>query len=544
MKKSTKKAKKLFALFLSVMMIFTLFTACGNDDSGESGGKVVMNVALAGDIVRLDPAFAYDNDTSVVIDQVCEGLLTHNADNSLKCNLASSWEATDPTTYVYQIRDDVTFSDGSAMTVDDVVYSLTRHMDETLGSYMNWFFDNVESIEATGDWEVTVKLAQPDANWKYVLATSAGMIVKKDYAEEKGSDFGSASGGIIGTGPFKYESWTSGSKVVLTKNENYWDANAKTNVDEIDFSIISDDTTLATALQSGQIDMSVSFSTNLLDTLNGYENVTVYDTPSMGIQYVAFNTAREPLNDINVRKAISYAIDIDSISGNIVKETGIKGGDLPMTDSLFTVETEKWENYVASLPGHVYDLEKAKEYMAKSSVPDGFSCEIMVSQADSQRYDVALVLQQNLKEIGIDVEVVAVTSDELYSYQFGNILDSDGVRDYDILVATWGADYPDPSGNLNPLYTISNIGAGGYNCASYTNETVDKLLTDASVCEDDSERIDMLLEACDIIVDEIPYYVYNYPRNFAVVSTSYDFGDMNIGCAWDWNFKDMVYSAK
>lgn len=534
-----KKAKKYVAILLAVLMIATALSACGGGSDGGNG-KVVMNVALAGDIVRLDPAFAYDNDTSIVIDNICEGLLCHDENNALKCNLAESWEAADPTTYVYHLRQDVKFSDGSDMTVDDVVYSLQRHMDEKLGSYMNWFFENVESIEATGDYEVTVKLSKPDANWQYVLATSAGMIVKKDYAEEKGEDFGSAEGGIIGTGPFKYESWTSGSKVVLTKNENYWDGSAKTNIDEIDFSIISDDTTLSTALKSGQIDMAANFSTNLLDTLHGYDNVTVCDNPGMGIHYIAFNTARKPFDDVNVRKAISYAIDIDSISDNIVKETGTKGGQLPMTDSLFTVETERWQKYVESLPGHVYDLDKAKEYLAKSSVPEGFSCKVLVSQADSQRYDVALVLQQALSQIGIEVEVVSVTSDELYSYQFGNILDKDGVRDYDMLVATWGADYPDPSGNLYPLYTTSNIGAGGYNCASYSNKTVDDLLSKASVTVDDTERMDLLFKVCDIITEEEPYYVYNYTRVFVVISNNCDYGDMSIGSAWDWNFKNMV----
>lgn len=535
-----KKSRKLLALLLTLVMIMTAFTACGGSDGEEDGEAVEMNVALLGEIVRLDPAFAYDNDTSVVIDNICEGLLTHNEDNSLKCNLAESWEAVDDTTYVYKLREDVTFSDGSPMTADDVVYSLQRHLDPDLGSYMNWFFENVGSIEKTGDYEVTVKLTQPDANWQYVLATSAGMIVKKDYAEEKGEAFGSAEGGIIGTGPFKYESWTTGSKVVLTKNENYWDKTATTNVDKITFSIISDDTTLATALKSGQIDMSVNFSTNLVETLQAMDNVRVLINPSMGIHYLAFNMDREPFNDVNVRKAIAYAIDLDSIMENIVKQTGEKGGMLPMTDSLFTIETERWKEYAASLPQHEYNVEKAKEYLAKSSVPDGFSCEIKVNQSDSQRYDVALVLQNALAEIGIDVEVAGVTSDELYAYQFGNVLDENGVRDYDMLVATWGADYPDPAANLDPLYTIRNISAGGYNCASYRNEKVDELLNQAQRSTDNTERVDLLMEVCDIIVEDMPYYFYKYPNVFAVISNDYDFGDMNIDSAWDWNFKNMV----
>lgn len=535
-----KQKRRMAALLLVAVMITGLLAACGGGGNGGGDESVVMNVALAGDIVRLDPAFAYDNDTSIVIDNICEGLLAHNADNSLKCNLAASWEAADPTTYVYQIRDDVTFSDGSQMTVDDVVYSLNRHMDGELGSLMNWFFENVESIEATGDWEVTVTLKKPDANWQYVLATSAGMIVKKEYAEEKGADFGSAEGGIIATGPFKYDSWTTGSKVVLTKNENYWDKSAKTNIDTIQFSIISDDTTLATAMKSGQIDMAANFSENMVSTLEEMENVTVFNNPGMGIHYLAFNMDREPFNDINVRRAIGYAIDIDSIMNNIVKETGTKGNLLPMTDSLFTIEPERWQSYVASLPGHEYNIEKAKECLAQSSVPNGFSCEIMVSQADSQRYDVAMVVQNALKEIGINAEITGVTSDELYSYQFGNMLDANGVRDYDMLVATWGADYPDPAANLDPLYTIRNIGEGGYNCASYRNETVDDLLAQAGVSTDNGERVDLLMQVCDIIVEEQPYYIYKYTNIFTVLGNSYDPGDTNMGSAWDWNFKNMV----
>lgn len=535
-----KTYKKLISLVIVVVMVATCLTSCGGGDKGGASDSVAMNVALAGDIVRLDPAFAYDNDTSVVVDNICEGLLTHSQDNSIKCNLAESWEATDATTYVYKLREDVTFSDGTPMTADDVVYSLNRHLDPDLGSYMNWFFDNVESIEKTGDFEVTVKLSQPDANWQYVLATSAGMIVKKDYAEEKGEDFGSAEGGIIGTGPFKYESWTSGSKIVLTKNENYWDKDAKTNIGQITFSIIEDDTTLATALKSGQIDMACSISNKLYDTLMDMDNITVFKDPSMGIHYVAFNMDRKPFDDINVRKAIGYAIDLDSIKENVIKETGEKGTMLPMTDSLFTVETERWTDYVANMPEHEYNIEKAKECMKNSSVPDGFDCEILVSQADSQRYDVALVLQNALAEIGINVNVKGVTSDELYSYQFGNILDKDGVRDYDMLVATWGADYPDPAANLDPLYTISNISAGGYNCASYRNEKVDALLTEAQKCTDVTERMDKLFEVCDIIVEEQPYYIYNYPNLFEVLNSSYEINDLNIDCAWDWNFKNLV----
>lgn len=538
-----KRGKKIIAVVAAITLLAGTFASCGSDGDGESTGAVTLDVALLGDPISIDPAFAYDNDTSVIMGNITEALLTHNPDNSLKPNLCSSWEAVDDVTYVYQIRDDINFSNGNAMTMDDVVFSLQRHMDADLGSYMNLFFENVESIEATGDWELTVKLKTPDPTWKYVLATSAGMIIEKAYAEEHSDDLGTAEVGVIGTGPFVFESWENGSKVVLTKNENYWDESATTNIDEIVFSVISDDTTLATAVKSGQIDMSLNYSDKLIETFKGYDNVEVIENPGMGIHYFAVNTAREPFNDVNVRKAIAYAIDIDSIYENIIGDQGDKGGLLPMSTSLFTVEPERWEAYVEEIGGHEYNIEKAKEYLAQSSVPDGFDFNILVSQAASQRYDVALVIQEALKELNINAEIQTVTSDEFYTYQFGNVLDENGIRDYDALVATWGADYPDPSANLTPLYTTENIGAGGYNCASYENPEVDRLLEESKNCASDSERMDKLFEVCDIIIEDMPYYVYNYTKVFGVISNDWDGGDTNFGSAWDWNFKNVVYNG-
>ncbi len=538
-----KRGKKIIAVIAAITLLAGTFASCGSDGDGESTGAITLDVALLGDPISIDPAFAYDNDTSVIMGNITEALLTHNPDNSLKPNLCSSWEAVDDVTYVYQIRDDINFSNGNAMTMDDVVFSLQRHMDADLGSYMNLFFENVESIEATGDWELTVKLKTPDPTWKYVLATSAGMIIEKAYAEEHSEDLGTAEVGVIGTGPFVFESWENGSRVVLTKNENYWDESATTNIDEIVFSVISDDTTLATAVKSGQIDMSLNYSDKLIETFKGYDNVEVIENPGMGIHYFAVNTAREPFNDVNVRKAIAYAIDIDSIYENIIGDQGDKGGLLPMSTSLFTVEPERWEAYVEEIGGHEYNIEKAKEYLAQSSVPDGFDFNILVSQAASQRYDVALVIQEALKELNINAEIQTVTSDEFYTYQFGNVLDENGIRDYDALVATWGADYPDPSANLTPLYTTENIGAGGYNCASYENPEVDRLLEESKSCASDSERMDKLFEVCDIIIEDMPYYVYNYTKVFGVISNDWDGGDTNFGSAWDWNFKNVVYNG-
>lgn len=103
----------------------------------------------------------------------------------------------------------------------------------------------------------------------------------------------------------------------------------------------------------------------------------------MGITYLAFNTQRAPFDDVNLRRAISCAIDRESLQKNITKDAGTIGTCLPISSVLFTSEPERWEEYAQSHPGYTYDLEKAKEYMAASSVPEGFDCTMLLTEAST-----------------------------------------------------------------------------------------------------------------------------------------------------------------
>lgn len=104
---------------------------------------------------------------------------------------------------------------------------------------------------------------------------------------------------------------------------------------------------------------------------------------------------------------------------------------------------------------------------------------------------------------------------------------TNGIRDYDCLVTTWGAVYPNPSANLDPLLNIANIDIGGYNCAAYSNAEVDSLLTKTVATTDESKRMELLFQACDIIIADEPYYVYNHAKGLAAFNKGWTLGDMN-----------------
>ena len=148
--------KKIFSLIMAACVVMT--AGCGGNASTQTAESTdtqtvssiadrdTLNIVLADEIVSLDPAYSYDNLTNQVVNQITQGLLYFDYSGQLQPQLCSSWEAVDSTTYVYQIRDDVCFSDGSPMTMEDVLFSLNRHMDEDVASYLAWMYANVDSI--------------------------------------------------------------------------------------------------------------------------------------------------------------------------------------------------------------------------------------------------------------------------------------------------------------------------------------------------------------------------------------------------------------
>lgn len=514
-------------------------SSAGGDSSAVSAGSAdtTLKWALDSDIVSLDPIYAYDTTTNLVVVQVVESLLYINPDGSVSPMLAKSWECVDDKTYVYEIRDDVTFSDGTPMTVDDVIFSMERNMGDGSDSYVAWMFDSVDSIEKTGDWEITVHLKNPDAFWQYVPATTGGAVISEAYYNEHKDNFGTASGGILATGAYKFDHWTNGSEIVLTENENYWDDSAPVDFKTIDYTIISEDTTRIAALKTGQIDFSVNVSVDMIGQLSDAENLTLDSVHAYRIDHLAFNTEKAPFNDVNVRKAIAYAIDAENLVNNIYGEYGQPGSGLLFGDALYTIgSADDWQKFADTLDNYSYNIEKAKECLAASAYPDGFDCRLAVSNI-SYYQSMAVYIQAALAEIGINVSVEQHTYDEMITIQFGNLLDADGYKDYDMGLFDWQADFPDPAGNVRPILISSNAGAGGSNTSSFKNADVDALFTKENNSVDEAERVDLIKQYSEIILDQVPVYVLCFSNQTFAVNKRFtaDIGPLYF---WDLTAKD------
>jgi peptide/nickel transport system substrate-binding protein len=380
---------------------------------------------------------------------VTEPLTAYAADGTITPLLAIAAEHPDPTTYVYTLRPDVQFSDGTPLTPEDVKFSFELHMGEDSPSYRARFFAGIESIELVGDDQVTVNLAEPDPEFPYAVASLG--IVSKAYYEAHPDDIGTPSANQIGTGPYVIAEFTPAVSVTLEPNPRYW-GEAPT-YDAVTFATASDDSSRLLALQSGDFDGVLLPPIHQVPAIQGLGAYTEYTTFDPTIYRVIFDTTKPPFDDIHVRNAVAHAIDRDAILA------GVFGGNAELADSVVL------ESVVADMGGDAdvaavfdelasgfeFDLDAARAELAQSSLPDGFSIEVPVFSEDPTQALVAQVMAQSLAEIGIDISIEQVDMNGWV----GVFLEGEGDG---LIVDQWSAGSPDPATIPRSLFTPGATG--------------------------------------------------------------------------------------
>jgi peptide/nickel transport system substrate-binding protein len=518
----------ILALTAACVLGMVVFSGC----PGSNAKGTTFTIALSEDIRAVDPGLAWNYVTNQVTNQITEGLVTIDDNNNIIPELARSWSQTDDVTYVFDVRDNIVFSDGSKMTMDDVLFSFQRSADPDGATYFSDFYDDVESFSVDG-WKFIIKLKHPSAVFKYVPAIGAGRIISKKHYEKNAAQFGTAKGGIIATGPFVYQKWTSGQEIVLKKNTLYWNKQklAANVVDTLVFKIIPEDTTRVIALQTGSVDFCVNIPADMLDQLSASPNLNLVSVGSSHLTYLAINTERAPMNDVNVRKALSRAFDLPDFHRNIIRNAGSAGTILPFGPALYGENASNWERYLDNTQSYSYDLAAAKAHLARSAYPDGFDCDLIVSE-NSLANQRALYIQESLKAIGITVTIRRMSGDEQDAYQVGNKRDANGKRDYDMLIGGWEADYPDLNGTISTMYNSGQAGEDGYNAAAYVNPAVDTLLDLQRTTLDSSKRFEVQSQLMNIIVNDVPYIVFDYSFRHSVLNKKYT--GISINPNWLW----------
>ena len=469
--------KKILALLTMAVLTLSSFTLQAKET------KLV--VAQNSDAKSLNPQVSNDIPTHRVNINIYDRLIEKDKDMNLVPGLAESWEQVDPLTLVLKIRKGVKFHNGDPLTVGDVVFSLKK---ATEAPSLMAYFGDLDKIEAVDENTVKITTKVPYGPLVNYLAHVGAGIMSEKAVTAGGNDYGQHP---VGTGPFIFESWTSGDRIVLKANPDYY--KGKPGVDSLTFRVIPEGTNRTIALETGEADIAYDIDPIDMDMVKSNPKLKVDQNSAMSMTYLGFNTQRAPFDKKEVRQAIAYATDVDSIISAVFLKAAKKANS-PVSPNVF--------GYNKDAKLYTQNIAKAKELLAKAGYPNGFKARIWTNDK-SVRKDTAVILQDQLKQIGIDASIEIL--------EWGSYLDRLIRKEHDMFLLGWTPS-PDADSALYAVFHSKNHGSAG-NRTYYTNARVDELLDKGRETTVEADRLESYKEAQNIIMEEVPLIPLVYPDN-------------------------------
>ncbi len=549
--------KRAFALLLAATMVFGL-TACGGngnnasneadnaaettdnaDDAAQpaeteaeepaestddaqsetaSTGEKILSVQVGPNPETIDPALNSAVDGGNMLLHSFECLLAVDKDGKLIPGQAESWETSeDGLTWTFHLRAGLKWSDGSDLTANDFVYSWKRVCDPNVAApYAETVLGMVAGYEdaIAGDLDALQVVAQDDSTLVVTLNAPCSFFgslaafatlspVQQATVETNGDAWATAAETYVSNGPFYVSEWVPSSYIMMTKNPNYWNADA-IKLDGIKWNLIEDANASYSAYQTGEVLFIKDVPTEEIPSLS--DNPEFHVDPIIGTYYLSVNTQREPFTDAKVRKALSLAIDREYVAGTLMQGTysaasNFMGPGWVDTDgSQFIDKANGGQPYIDTA-NHEANVEEAKQLLADAGYPDGEGLPSITYSTNDAGYHkvVAEYLQQAWAELGVELNV------EIVEWASFTPMRRNG--DYDASRNGWVGDYSDPSNMLDLLYSTNGNNDGKFNNAEY-----DAAMELSRTTLDAAERSEALHKAEDILMEEagcIPVAYYN-----------------------------------
>lgn len=503
--------KKIMSLaFLMLLLLSTVLYGCnggseeGSENNGETGGEgestgeKILIFGRGGDSVSLDPIAVTDGESFKVTQNLFETLVNFGEqDTEINPGLASEWNAEeDGLTYTFTLEEGVTFHDGTDFNAEAVVANFDRwaagDADQFpyYGSMFGGFGDEaghvIDSVEATGDFEVTISLKRPMAPFLKNIAMSPFGIASPTAFEEAGDTFGDNP---VGTGPFEFVEWRRNDTVRIAKFDDYR-IEGEPKLDEVVFRSIPDNSGRLNALLAGEIDLADGINPSDSAAIESNENLQLFERPSMNVGYLGLTNTREPFDDPLVRRAMNHAIDRQALVDAFFEGRGeVAKNPIPPVIS----------GYNDDIVGYEYDPERAMDLLEEAGLGDGFSMELWAMPVprpympDGQK--VAEAIQSDLADVGITAEIV--------SYEWATYLEKAANGEADAFLLGWTGDNGDADNFIYALLDQDNIGSNNY--TYYENQELHDILIEAQTEVDEDLRNALYMQAQEIIHEDAPW---------------------------------------
>ena len=515
-----KISKKSLWMLLLTFAFALVLAACNSDDDGgkstdggtdegkdsfiEGGDLIILENS---DAKSMDPHGSNDVPSSNVQSNIFETLVIRDAKGELAPGLAESWKQVDELTWEFKLRKGIKFHDGEDFNADAVKKSFERILDSEVASPRLFLYEMVEEIKVVDANTVQFITEYPFSPLLAHLTHNGGSIISPkaidaDYAAMTADSTGETKAGSVigiapvGTGPFKFESWTPGDVIKLVKNNDYWGTAA--TIDSVTFRVIPETAVRVAELQSENAHIIGTVEPNQVANVNTFPNASVLETPQSSLTYIGFNTNKEPFNNPKVRQAISKAIDRKTLIDGIYEGFGIPAIS-PLSPGIF--------GYTKDVTSMEYDLKEAKALLAEAGYADGFKTTLWTND-NPVRKDVAIVLQQGLKEIGIELDIQVL--------EWGAYLEKTAAGEHDMFILGWSNSTGDADYGLYALFHSSQHGDPG-NRSFYTSTKVDGLLESGRREADQTKRLNIYKEAIQLISEDSPMAFVLHPSNLVGV---------------------------
>ena len=449
------------------------------------GGSVVYGMTQ--DLASLDPHVDTDAGTRDVVFNLYEGLVKPTSDGGFIPAVASDYIISDDAkTYTFTLRDGITFHDGTPVTIEDVKYSIDRYAE--IQGESSAFSSLVDSVEVQDDKTLVVNLKESYSEFLPMMTIA---IIPQSNEDPAGNP--------IGTGPFKYVSYTPGQNLELEKYDGYWQEGVP-SLDSVEFKFIADVDTAFVELQAGTIDILKYLTAAQAETL-GDEDYNIVQGSMNLVHAMYLNSAYEPLSKPEVRQALCYAVDRDAINNFIFggKSHIIGSHMIPAMSKYYEPEAETV---------YSYDPEKAKELLADAGYADGFDLEITVPSSYSQHVDSAQIIADELSQVGINVTLNQVEWSTWLQdvYKGGNFQAT--VIGFDGTLA--------PSDWLKKYVTDD-----AKNFMHYSNTEYDDVFNTAYTTVDDDVKVENYKKAQMILAEDAAAVYIEDPANLVAVSKKF-----------------------
>ena len=465
--------RKISKLFLIITCTIILFCSCKKDVSQNIN---IFKYNEYSNISSLDPAFSSTLRNIWPVNQIFNGLVYLDENLKIKPDIAKSWNiSNDKKTYTFNLRKNVFFHKseyfGKNLTRNvnayDFEYSFQRLLDIKMASPGNWVFNNVESFKALNDSVFEIQLLKEFDPFLGILSMKYCSVVPHEVIDEIGDDFSKKP---IGTGPFKFKKWDENVKLVLLKNELYFETDNKGKklpyLDGVAISFIPDKKSEFMELLSGRLDMVSSPENSIIDQIFDYKgnlktkfssNFNLLKSPYLNTEYIGFNIKKNIKKDTLLRYAINSAIDRKKMMQFLRKNIGYPAESGIVPNGL---------NNGFYLPRYNYDLDLSKKLISIYKSNNDIDEINITIVSDSQYLDILEFVQSELQKIGVKIKI-EITPPSI-------LRQGKATGKFDAFRASWIADYPNVE-NYFSLFYSKNHTPKGPNYTFFSDTNFDEL---------------------------------------------------------------------